>query len=153
MLLWHGSAVTNFLGILTQGLKIAPPEAPATGYMFGKGLYFADHFAKSFSYCSAAPKTNYFILLAEVVLGKSLEKFEADYITKLPNGYLSLKGIGREGPDMPQSVVLDSGIRVPCGPLKKFEAPEDVYVSLSFNEYIVYDVSQVRIRYMVELTD
>lgn len=35
-LLWHGSRVTNFMGILSQGLRIAPPEAPCTGYMFGK---------------------------------------------------------------------------------------------------------------------
>ena len=37
MLLWHGSRTTNYVGILSQGLRIAPPEAPATGYMFGKG--------------------------------------------------------------------------------------------------------------------
>ena len=36
-LLWHGSRLTNFVGILSQGLRIAPPEAPVTGYMFGKG--------------------------------------------------------------------------------------------------------------------
>jgi len=42
MLLWHGSRITNFAGILSQGLRIAPPEAPVTGYMFGKGIYFAD---------------------------------------------------------------------------------------------------------------
>lgn len=36
-LLWHGSRTTNFASILKNGLKIAPPEAPATGYMFGKG--------------------------------------------------------------------------------------------------------------------
>jgi poly [ADP-ribose] polymerase len=35
-LLWHGSRVSNFVGILSQGLRIAPPEAPVTGYMFGK---------------------------------------------------------------------------------------------------------------------
>lgn len=38
-LLWHGSRLTNFVGILSNGLKIAPPEAPVTGYMFGKGLF------------------------------------------------------------------------------------------------------------------
>lgn len=32
-LLWHGSRLTNFAGILSQGLRIAPPEAPSTGYM------------------------------------------------------------------------------------------------------------------------
>lgn len=41
-LLWHGSRLTNFMGILSQGLRIAPKEAPVTGYMFGKGIYFAD---------------------------------------------------------------------------------------------------------------
>ena len=33
MLLWHGSRITNMAGILGQGLRIAPPEAPVTGYM------------------------------------------------------------------------------------------------------------------------
>lgn len=32
-LLWHGSRLTNFVGILSQGLRIAPPEAPVTGYV------------------------------------------------------------------------------------------------------------------------
>ena len=43
MLLWHGSRTTNFAGILSQGLRIAPPEAPATGYMFGKGVVRRRH--------------------------------------------------------------------------------------------------------------
>jgi poly [ADP-ribose] polymerase 1 len=51
MLLWHGSRITNFVGIISQGLRIAPPEAPVTGYMFGKGLYFADSVSKSANYC------------------------------------------------------------------------------------------------------
>jgi Poly(ADP-ribose) polymerase catalytic domain len=49
-LLYHGSFLYNFMGILSQGLKIAPPEAPPTGYMFGKGVYFADMFDKSAGY-------------------------------------------------------------------------------------------------------
>lgn len=35
-LLWHGSRTTNYGGILSQGLRIAPPEAPVNGYAFGK---------------------------------------------------------------------------------------------------------------------
>jgi poly [ADP-ribose] polymerase len=38
-LLWHGSRITNYVGILSQGLRIAPPEAPCSGYRFGKGVY------------------------------------------------------------------------------------------------------------------
>lgn len=55
MLLWHGSRLTNFVGILSQGLRIAPPEAPVTGYMFGKGVYFADMSSKSANYCFTSP--------------------------------------------------------------------------------------------------
>eukprot|EP00919_Chromeraceae_sp_WS-2016_P012170 GHVR01028524.1.p1 GENE.GHVR01028524.1~~GHVR01028524.1.p1 ORF type:complete len:720 (+),score=194.97 GHVR01028524.1:56-2215(+) len=51
MLLWHGSRLTNYVGILSQGLRIAPPEAPCTGYMFDKGVYFADTSSKSAQYC------------------------------------------------------------------------------------------------------
>lgn len=59
-LLWHGSRLTNYVGILSNGLKIAPPNAPATGYMFGKGendkkkclkimsLIFLSHFRNLF---------------------------------------------------------------------------------------------------------
>jgi len=52
MLLWHGSKITNFMGIIAKGLKVAPPEAPATGYMFGKGIYLSDMFTKAHNYCS-----------------------------------------------------------------------------------------------------
>ena len=45
--LWHGSRLTNYVGIISQGLRIAPPEAPVTGYMFGKGVYFADMYVVS----------------------------------------------------------------------------------------------------------
>ena len=50
-LLWHGSRLTNWVRILSTGLKIAPPDAPVSGYMFGKGIYFADMVSKSANYC------------------------------------------------------------------------------------------------------
>lgn len=33
-MLWHGSRLTNFVSILSKGLRIAPKEAPSTGYMY-----------------------------------------------------------------------------------------------------------------------
>lgn len=45
------------------GLRIAPPEAPVTGYMFGKGVYFADMFSKSANYCYANSGANDGVLL------------------------------------------------------------------------------------------
>lgn len=69
-LLWHGSRLTNFAGILSQGLRIAPPEAPVTGYMFGKGIYFADMVSKSANYCCTSNcNPTGLMLLCEVALG------------------------------------------------------------------------------------
>jgi poly [ADP-ribose] polymerase len=58
-LLWHGSRTTNFAGILSQGLRIAPPEAPVNGYMFGKGIYLADIVSKSANYCCAGVSSSF----------------------------------------------------------------------------------------------
>ncbi|CAH8493260.1 unnamed protein product [Dicrocoelium dendriticum] len=67
MLLWHGSRLTNWVGILGRGLKVAPPEAPVTGYMFGKGIYFADCSSKSANYSYPTQKKNVGVLaLCEV---------------------------------------------------------------------------------------
>lgn len=48
MLLWHGSRMSNYAGILSQGLRIAPPEAPVTGYMVSEEIVCA----VSFSVCN-----------------------------------------------------------------------------------------------------
>lgn len=50
-------------------MRVAPPEAPVTGYMFGKGVYFADMFSKSANYCYATRTAKAgVLLLCEVVL-------------------------------------------------------------------------------------
>ncbi len=66
MLLWHGSRLSNFVGILSQGLRIAPPEAPVSGYLFGKGIYLADMAEKSINYCRSHGSDTALILLIEV---------------------------------------------------------------------------------------
>jgi poly [ADP-ribose] polymerase len=74
-LLWHGSRCTNFGGILSQGLRIAPPEAPVSGYMFGKGIYLADMSSKSANYCCAYNSGgNALLLLCEAELGDPMQK-------------------------------------------------------------------------------
>ncbi len=71
MLLWHGSRLSNFVGIISQGLRIAPPEAPVSGYLYGKGIYFADMFGKSANYCRSNTSNNtILIMLVEVAVGK-----------------------------------------------------------------------------------
>lgn len=148
-LLWHGSRLSNFAGILSHGLKIAPPEAPATGYMFGKGIYFADMVSKSANYCctSNADPTG-LLLLSEVALGDMLECTAAKFITKLPDGKHSCFGRGRTMPDPKESYTRDDGVEIPLG---KPITDNKLKSSLLYNEYIVYDIAQVNIQYLFRI--
>ncbi|XP_039685759.1 poly [ADP-ribose] polymerase 2 isoform X3 [Medicago truncatula] len=117
MLLWHGSRLTNWTGILSQGLRIAPPEAPVTGYMFGKGVYFADMFSKSANYCHPTPTAaDGVLLLCEVALGEMAELLTGDHdADRLPEGKLSTKGVGATAPDFSKAQELEDGLIVPLG--------------------------------------
>lgn len=102
-LLWHGSRSTNFGGILSQGLRIAPPEAPVNGYMFGKGVYLADMSSKSAGYCCAyLSNGTALLLLCEAELGDPIQELTgADYNAgehAKQNGMLSTWGKGGTGP-------------------------------------------------------
>ncbi|KAK7269676.1 hypothetical protein RIF29_22410 [Crotalaria pallida] len=150
MLLWHGSRLTNWTGILSQGLRIAPPEAPVTGYMFGKGVYFADMFSKSANYCYATKTAkDGVLLLCEVALGEMAELLNANYdADKLPEGKLSTKGVGGTAPDFSEAQAHEDGLIVPLGKPKNNSG---IKGSLLYNEYIVYNVEQVRMRYVVHV--
>lgn len=147
--MWHGSRLTNFVGILTHGLKIAPPEAPATGYMFGKGIYFADMVSKSANYCCTNPSNSTgLMLLCEVALGDMVEYENAHYVTKLPKNKHSVKGIGRTEPDPKESYIREDGVEIPLGKGKVLDSKPS---SLLYNEYIVYDVAQVNCQYLFKI--
>lgn len=150
MLLWHGSRLTNWTGILSQGLRIAPPEAPATGYMFGKGVYFADMFSKSANYCyTNSAFTTGVLLLCEVALGDMAELLQAKSdADKLPDGKLSTKGVGATALDPSEAQSLDDGVVVPLGKPKEQKRKG----ALLYNEYVVYNVDQIRMRYLIQVS-
>ncbi|ERT01326.1 poly [ADP-ribose] polymerase [Sporothrix schenckii 1099-18] len=155
-LLWHGSRVTNFGGILGQGLRIAPPEAPVSGYMFGKGIYLADMSSKSAGYCASfISKGTGLLLLCEAKLGDPLQKLtDASYTAggdAKASGLFATLGQGRTAPPAwkdASAVHKDlAGVQMP----DVSSPPTDTNVpnaSLYYNEYIVYDVNQIRLRYL-----
>lgn len=152
MLLWHGSKVTNFAGILSQGLRVAPLEVSSTGYMFGRGIYFSDSvsYSSTFYYNLGKGSSNDtgLLLLCEVAVGNMHELMEAESIEKLPNEKHSVKGLRKTAPNPTKSKTINHGVIVPCGPpvltgLRNNKNPH--------NEYIVYDSAQVNIRYMIKV--
>ncbi|KAI1785714.1 PARP-domain-containing protein [Ganoderma leucocontextum] len=156
LLLWHGSRTTNFAGILKQGLRIAPPEAPVTGYMFGKGVYFADMMSKSANYChSYLSDDTGLLLLCEVAAKPFFEQHDANYNADQDckkAGAKATKGLGLTQPAEWQDAgdALDhpelKGCHMPKGPGKDVSDPKGY---LQYNEYIVYDSSQIRLRYLL----
>jgi poly [ADP-ribose] polymerase len=102
-LLWHGSRCTNFGGILSSGLRIAPAEAPVSGYMFGKGIYLADMASKSANYCcSSLSGGTALLLLCEAELGDPQHELTSSYYNAgedaKKKGMVSTWGKGRTGP-------------------------------------------------------
>ncbi|KAE8697921.1 Poly polymerase 2 [Hibiscus syriacus] len=117
--------VAQIFKVTREGLRIAPPEAPVTGYMFGKGVYFADMFSKIANYCYAnsAFRTGV-LLLCEVALGDMAELLQ----------------------DPSEAETLDDGVIVPLGKPKEQKREG----ALWYNEYIVYNVDQIRMRYLIQ---
>ncbi|KAL4945458.1 hypothetical protein BDV06DRAFT_209441 [Aspergillus oleicola] len=157
-LLWHGSRSTNYGGILSQGLRIAPPEAPVSGYMFGKGVYFADMSSKSANYCcSYNSGRKGLLLLGDVELGDPIyELYGSDYNAgdnAKKAGKISTLGKGGTIPAGWKDAACIhpdlQGIQVPD--MSNGTTTHDVRSGggyLQYNEYIVYDVAQIRLRYL-----
>ena len=88
-MLWHGSSLRNFLGILASGLRIAPPTANINGHAFGRGIYFADTFEKSWGYTHGSEKY-VFMLICEVALGNMLQLNTFQQISGLDSIFILL---------------------------------------------------------------
>uniref|UniRef100_A0A3Q3RWU3 Poly [ADP-ribose] polymerase n=1 Tax=Mastacembelus armatus TaxID=205130 RepID=A0A3Q3RWU3_9TELE len=119
---------------------------------FGKGIYFADMSSKSANYCFANQNNRVgLLLLCEVALGDCNELLDADYeASNLPAGKHSTKGMGQTTPDPKNSVTLD-GVTVPMGPGVKTGLGKSTGYSLLYNEFIVYNPAQARMRYLLRI--
>uniref|UniRef100_A0A6B2L8B5 Poly [ADP-ribose] polymerase n=1 Tax=Arcella intermedia TaxID=1963864 RepID=A0A6B2L8B5_9EUKA len=151
-LLWHGSRLSNFIGILSQGLRIAPPEAPVTGYFLGKGIYFADMVSVSGQYLHTSRDHPVgLMILCDVALGRTFQLAHGKFIEKqdLDEAHFhSVKCCGTKGPDSGYDIQTPEGLIASLG----HEASTGVPVSeLIHNEIVVYDVAQVKMKYLVKV--
>jgi len=154
-LLFHGSKTSNFLGILSQGLRIAPPNVAITGWAFGKGIYFADIFSKSAGYCySYGGNGSLLMLICEVALGKmstaTMANFEAE---GPPTGYDSVRVKGNRGPNMEKRLYLEDGSEIPLGEIVNNNERSQNMMALNANEYVIFNQDQVKLRYLIQWTN
>ncbi|KAI4287708.1 MAG: hypothetical protein L6R35_003033 [Caloplaca aegaea] len=157
-LLWHGSRTTNYGGILSQGLRIAPPEAPVNGYAFGKGVYLADISSKSAQYCQPGMSGNTgLLLLIEAELGRPMYEiptgdYNAEEQAKKHN-CISTLGVGRTAPQawMDAEGIHESLAGVTFPDVSKGigdNKAKNANGYLMHNEYICYNVAQMKLKYL-----
>lgn len=105
--------------------------------------------SKSANYCFTTPENNTgLMLLSEVALGNMHELHNAAYIEKLPDGKHSTKGVGQNQPDSSKAHTRKDGVVIPLG---KSVNDKKLRTSLLYNEYIVYDVAQANLQYLLKM--
>ena len=150
-LLWLGVGIGNFVNIFKNGLSLPSSEAPVFSYMFGKGIYFSDIAIKSFY--NSHPQNNIgLLLLCEVDLGNIEERLKADI--KLPQtmqkGKNSIKVLGMNFPDEKGSYYNEDGVEIPLGDIL-INQDENKKTYFGFNEYIVYNIENIKIKYITKV--
>ncbi|KAM9655147.1 protein mono-ADP-ribosyltransferase PARP3 isoform 2-T2 [Morphnus guianensis] len=148
-LLWHGTNVAVIAAILKSGLRIMPHS----GGRVGKGIYFASENSKSACYVGCTSKKVGIMFLTEVALGKPYRiTCDDPTLCRPPAGYDSILACGQTEPDPAQDeeVLLDGKKVLVC---QGKPIPMPAYKDSSFgqSEYLIYQESQCRIRYLVQL--
>lgn len=125
--LFHGSGPQNILGICKHGLLMRPPGVYVTGSMFGNGLYFADQSSKSEQYAfgrygGGSGRGDTFFMFVADVALGKIKKYRD------PQMHLN------KAPSGFDSVQGEAGS------------------SLVHNEFIVYDIQQHLLQYLIEFS-
>jgi poly [ADP-ribose] polymerase len=155
MMMWHGSRNQNWMFILPQGLKIRPSNAVHTGSMWGDGIYGADAndiltplknpnpgYAKAYGYTSSSRahwtggssygKDTVYMAIMDFHVGNQKHYYNHGY-----DCYnINYKQLQKDGYDSVYAHGTGDGGK--SGSLRN-------------SEYIVYNSSQVSIRYLLEL--
>lgn len=127
-LLFHGSAIKNWVGILSRGLLL--PKAVVklgihrtdAGWL-GSGIYFGDAACTTLTYAHPGKKGSRFMTVANVALGKQKQYKKITYgLDSPPVGYDSCWGIRGGGSEF------------------------------SDDEFVVYKQNQQKLEYLVEYT-
>ncbi len=130
--LYHGSKVNNFLGILSRGFLL--PKIVTNEYgdeirsdvgLLGQGIYFSDSSALSIRYTTASQSSNTRLLVVcDVALGDHKDYYDYDTsLVRAPDGFQSVRGV---------------------------KSTDTVQSKFTENEYVIYDLNQYKLRYLVE---
>eukprot|EP00442_Polarella_glacialis_P038280 CAMPEP_0115157108 /NCGR_PEP_ID=MMETSP0227-20121206/68860_1 /TAXON_ID=89957 /ORGANISM="Polarella glacialis, Strain CCMP 1383" /LENGTH=186 /DNA_ID=CAMNT_0002568445 /DNA_START=22 /DNA_END=582 /DNA_ORIENTATION=+ len=111
-------------------------------------------YCKSRQYCAGSKTEPTYMLLCEVALGDMFPSRQACYMEEPRPGTSSTWGVGQKAPDWGKKRLYEpGGAALPCGKLDGGPLGGQQRHGLNYNEFIVYDPAQVRVRYLVELNN
>ncbi|ELR19183.1 ubiquitin domain containing protein [Acanthamoeba castellanii str. Neff] len=128
-LLFHGSRISNWVGILSRGVLLPHIVTQSGGTrtdagMLGAGIYFGDCSSTAAQYTTPGQQGTRMMLVCNVALGKSADITKIDTtITEPPKGYDSVHGV------------------------RSTESQQTDFVD---DEYVVYRTAQQHMSYLVE---
>jgi poly [ADP-ribose] polymerase 2/3/4 len=130
-MLFHGSRVQNWVGLLTRGI-LMPKVVVSMGVgrtdagWLGNGIYFGDASCTSAFYTTPSKKKTRYMCINRVGLGKMKDYTKITYgLNEPPKGYDSTHGVRRQS-----------------GVTSEFDD----------DEYVIYRQNQQRMEYLVEFT-
>ncbi len=91
------------------------------------------------------------MLLCEVALG-NVKELQTYYETadSLPDGYDSVKALGKREPNPSGNIYMPNGVVCPLGEMVNRNGKNVMWSTLNNSQYVVYNESQVVIRYIVQ---
>ncbi|MDB4769370.1 WGR domain-containing protein [bacterium] len=158
-LLIHGSRTANFIGILSEGLRIPSPSQVNNGSVFGRGIYFADCITKSFNYCDVSEgqgSSNVgYLVLCDVALGDNPDVVtKATFDNRISDQYTSRIALGSMSSDSNDDEIFEGGLKVPCGKLNQaYKDGKPIlgggWNGVLYNEYIIFEKYRYRFEYLL----
>lgn len=150
--LYHSTYINNLIGILKDGLMVAPNHAYSCNRYFGPGIYFSDAAAMVLKKFGSNNFNCGIILVCRVALGKRQDA----KMNKLTDGKYpweddtnSLVYEGRKFANTKDEHRVLNNAKIFNGELKK--CTDVIYGLDIYNEYIVKNENQVRIDYVIKL--
>jgi poly [ADP-ribose] polymerase len=147
-LLWHGTNIAVVAPIITSGLRIMPHS----GGRVGAGIYLAGLQEKSAQYTSSYGAKFACMFLCEAPLGRQhvvdQDGHHASSLKTAPPGFDSVHAVGVMQHHQWTTINIDDkDVKVPQGKAGRTSTAS----SFHHDEFLVYDESQVRLRYILSV--
>lgn len=150
-LLIHFTYPCNILGILRDGLQVAPRHVFSRNRFLGQGIYFWDCASMALEGFRNFPRKKLVLLVCRVALG-NLQRvphmyLDGDEVLEVPNDTNSLVCEGHRFSQVADKTIDLNGAKICCGQVDKIFGAKSFD---DYNKYMILRKNQVKIEYILQ---